>query len=251
VVCLHDAVYADLTFDGHKHHWFATLANNWERTITICSAGKLFNATAWRIGWAIGPQKLVYYGGIIAVTLFETFQTPGQVALARVFDQAFNLPFSEVTDEAGNKKSLTFLENLKDTFQANRDFMSKSFADLPIPCKPIKCDGGYFLILDVAACRDAIPEKYLKTHDYEDPNPALGPLVEKWRFNLPSGEIPLDLAFCRWIMIEYGVVTLPCSKFYGRTSTTTLEDKYVRVSLSQPIEVLKVAMDRLKSKMIA
>ena len=52
-------------------------------------------------------------------------------------------------------------------------------------------------------------------------------------------------------MIEYGVVTLPCSKFYGRTSTTTLEDKYVRVSLSQPIEVLKVAMDRLKSKMIA
>jgi hypothetical protein len=49
-------------------------------------------------------------------------------------------------------------------------------------------------------------------------------------------------------MVECGVVTLPCSKFYGRTSTTTLVDKYVRVSLSQPIENLKLAMDRLKAK---
>ena len=54
-VCIHDAVYADLIYDGHQNHWFATLSNNWERTITIVSAGKLFNATGWRIGWAIGP----------------------------------------------------------------------------------------------------------------------------------------------------------------------------------------------------
>lgn len=127
--------------------------------------------------------------------------------------------------------------------------MSKEFAEMPIPCKPIRCDSGYFLILDVSACRDTIPQKYLTTHDYEDDMPDKGKSIEKWRFSLPDGTIPLDLAFCRWLMVEFGVVTLPCSKFYGRTSTTTLVDKYVRVSLSQPIENLRVAMDRIKSKM--
>ncbi len=55
VVCLHDSCYSDLTYDGHQNHWFASISNNWERTITIVSSGKLLNATAWRIGWAIGP----------------------------------------------------------------------------------------------------------------------------------------------------------------------------------------------------
>ena len=129
--------------------------------------------------------------------------------------------------------------------------MTAAFASLPIPIKPIRCDSGYFLILDVSACRYAIPEKFLTTHDYEDDNPALGPLVPKWRFTRPDGKIPLDLAFCRWLMMEHGVVTLPCSKFYGRTSTTTLDDKYVRVSLSQPIENLRAAMERMKANMKA
>jgi len=55
VITLHDAVYSEFTYDGHKHEWFASMFNNWERTITIISAGPLMNCSAWRIGWAIGP----------------------------------------------------------------------------------------------------------------------------------------------------------------------------------------------------
>lgn len=77
IVVLHDACYADLTFDGLENLWLASHFNNWERTITIFSAGKLLNCTGWRIGWAIGPAKLIKYGGVIATTMFETFQTPG------------------------------------------------------------------------------------------------------------------------------------------------------------------------------
>jgi hypothetical protein len=29
------------------------------RTITISSAGKMFSATGWKIGWAIGPKHLI------------------------------------------------------------------------------------------------------------------------------------------------------------------------------------------------
>ena len=27
-----------------------------ERTLTICSAGKTFSVTGWKIGWIIGPE---------------------------------------------------------------------------------------------------------------------------------------------------------------------------------------------------
>jgi hypothetical protein len=49
--------------------------------------------------------------------------------------------------------------------------MSKAFYELAIPVKPIKCDSGYFLIIDVSACRDSIPEKYLRSHDYDADEP--------------------------------------------------------------------------------
>jgi aspartate/methionine/tyrosine aminotransferase len=31
----------------------------WDRTVTICSAGKTFSVTGWKLGWAYGPAHLV------------------------------------------------------------------------------------------------------------------------------------------------------------------------------------------------
>ena len=55
VITLFDAVYETLTFDDHKHHNFAAIGHNWDRTISVYSGGKFFSATGWKIGWAIGP----------------------------------------------------------------------------------------------------------------------------------------------------------------------------------------------------
>lgn len=33
---------------------FATLKDMWERTITVSTAGKTFNVTGWKVGWAVG-----------------------------------------------------------------------------------------------------------------------------------------------------------------------------------------------------
>jgi aspartate/methionine/tyrosine aminotransferase len=77
VIVLEDAVYCDLTFDDRKHNYLCTFANNWDRTVSMFSAGKLMNITGWRIGWAIGPERLIHYGGIIAVTLFECWNPSG------------------------------------------------------------------------------------------------------------------------------------------------------------------------------
>lgn len=77
VLVLSDEVYDFLTFDGLSHICFASIGNNWKRTVSIFSGGKLFSATGWKVGWSIGPKKLVYNGGIINNTVFYCFNTPG------------------------------------------------------------------------------------------------------------------------------------------------------------------------------
>lgn len=35
-------------------------AFRWERTVTIGSAGKSWNVTGWKLGWAIGHASLIH-----------------------------------------------------------------------------------------------------------------------------------------------------------------------------------------------
>ena len=66
---LSDEVYDFLTFDDHEHIRFATIGENWNRTLSVYSGGKLFNCTGWKVGWCIGPANLVRLAGIINNTL--------------------------------------------------------------------------------------------------------------------------------------------------------------------------------------
>ena len=243
VVVLDDAVYADLTFDGRKHNYLCTIGNNWDRTVTMFSAGKLMNITGWRVGWAIGPQKLIYYGGVIAVTLFECWNTSGQIAVARHLDRVFSKPEIELTNAAGEKEVVTFVEDARRKFESNRDLLISELAKVDLPFKTIRCDGGYFLIVDISECQKFVPEKYLTSLDYCD-----DPSIKVGKYFMPDGSIPLDAAFCRWMACENGVTMLPMSKFYGRTSTTSVVPHYVRISLSRPVQEFMPAMEILKAK---
>lgn len=76
VVCISDEVYEWLVYDSKKHvrigknfthtiflsnffFFVASLPEMWERTITIGSAGKVFGATGFKLGWAYGPYNLL------------------------------------------------------------------------------------------------------------------------------------------------------------------------------------------------
>jgi len=65
VTVFSDEVYDYLNFNGKKHIPFASVGDNWYRTVSIYSGGKLFNATGWKIGWAVAPHPLLNLGGII------------------------------------------------------------------------------------------------------------------------------------------------------------------------------------------
>ena len=87
VVTLADEVYDFLTFDGLPHTHFASVGNNWDRTVSVFSGGKLLNCTGWRVGWSIGPPNLIRLGGVIANAVYYCFNIPGQIAIANSLDK--------------------------------------------------------------------------------------------------------------------------------------------------------------------
>ena len=188
--------------------------------MSIFSGGKLLNATGWKLGWVIGPERLVYHGGVIANTVFYCHSTPGQVAFSTSLDKAAQPGYNEAGE--------SFIQSTKTLFVSNRDYITQALNEMALPWKPVPCQGGYFIMADITECRDLIPEKYQTTHDYEavdDPAPVL-----KNRLNMPTGAIPLDLAFCRWMAVEKGVCMMPNSFFYGADSPT-ITDSYVRLAI--------------------
>ena len=78
-----DEVYDFLTFDGKQHIPFACIGDNYKKTISVYSGGKVFNATGWKVGWAIGPKDLIRTGGIIINNCYYNAHVPSQVAMAK------------------------------------------------------------------------------------------------------------------------------------------------------------------------
>lgn len=88
VTVIADEVYEHLLFANAQHIPIATLPGMFERTVTVSSAGKLFSATGWKIGWVYGHPDLIE--GVTRAHQFITFAVhhPSQEAIA----YALNLP---------------------------------------------------------------------------------------------------------------------------------------------------------------
>ena len=88
-----DEVYDFMTFDGREHVLFANIGDNWNRTITIYSGGKLLCCTGWKVGWAIAPAEILRQAVIINDCCTYCHNVPGQVAVTRSLKQAATEPF--------------------------------------------------------------------------------------------------------------------------------------------------------------
>jgi kynurenine---oxoglutarate transaminase / cysteine-S-conjugate beta-lyase / glutamine---phenylpyruvate transaminase len=64
----------------------ASLPDMWERTITICSAGKTFSVTGWKLGWAYGPDYLMRNLQTVHQNTVYTCPTPIQACWKLYFD---------------------------------------------------------------------------------------------------------------------------------------------------------------------
>lgn len=104
---LSDEVYEYLTFDGVAHTPLASLPGMRERTITVSSAAKTFNATGWKTGWALAVPELLE--AVLSAKQFLTYvgATPFQPAIAHALDEEEPWVVSMVSDLAANRNQLS------------------------------------------------------------------------------------------------------------------------------------------------
>jgi N-succinyldiaminopimelate aminotransferase len=136
-------VYEHLLFDNAQHIPIATLPGMFERTVTVSSAGKLFSATGWKIGWVYGHPDLIE--GVARAHQFITFAVhhPSQEAIA----YALNLPNS-------------YFSSFQAMYLAKRDLMMSALDSGGLTY--VAPEGTYFLMANYTEVFDGTPMEYTR-----------------------------------------------------------------------------------------
>jgi len=188
-----DEVYEHLVFDQKEHISIASIEGMYERTISIFSAGKTFSVTGWKVGWIIGPEKLIKRIQLAQQWVVFSVSTPHQEAIARSLIEAkkpyegFNNYYDWFRHQFDRKRKLLF-EGLKSA-----------------GLKPILPEGSFFIVCDI---------KGINIHKSEDLKK-----IQKWhndgQINIDENTLELfDYNFCRSLSIQKNVTSIPTSAFY-------------------------------------
>ena len=143
VTVIADEVYEHLLFAPAEHIPIATLPDMFERTVTVSSAGKLFSATGWKVGWVYGPPDLV--DGVARAHQFVTFAVhhPTQEAIA----YALNLP-------------ATYYEAFQAMYETKRQLMMSALDSGGLTyCAPL---GTYFMMADYTQIFNGTPMEFTR-----------------------------------------------------------------------------------------
>lgn len=76
-----DEVYEYMTYDDHQHISPASLPGAWDHTVTLSSFSKTYNMTGWRMGYALGPEKIIEKMGLMNDLFYICAPTPLQYGL--------------------------------------------------------------------------------------------------------------------------------------------------------------------------
>jgi len=129
-----DEVFEHVVFDRQKHQSILSNEQLAERSIVISSFGVTFNVPGWKIGYCIGPEKLM--AQIRKKHLFQinTINTPFQYALADYLKQGVDFG------------------SIKKNFQSNRDFVIDLLKDSGFEIIPAK--GTFYQLLNYSNLSD-------------------------------------------------------------------------------------------------
>jgi len=140
---LSDEVYEHIVFDGESHLSLAGHDELWERSMVICSYGKTFHATGWKLGYCAAPPYLtVEFRKVHQFTTFSV-STPMQHAIA---DFLVSNP--------------EFYEELPAFYQAKRDRFCSLLKDSRFQLLPSR--STFFQILDYGEISDDLDETLAK-----------------------------------------------------------------------------------------
>ncbi|GCE13632.1 aminotransferase class I/II-fold pyridoxal phosphate-dependent enzyme [Tengunoibacter tsumagoiensis] len=143
VIVLADEVYEHLTFGQTRYTPIATLPGMFERTITVSSAGKVFSATGWKIGWVYGPPDLVDAAGRAHQFITFAVHHPTQEAVA----YALNQPDS-------------FYQEFKAMYERKLDLLSAALEGTGLQYQ--RPEGTYFIMADFSALSNQTPMEFTR-----------------------------------------------------------------------------------------
>lgn len=129
VTVISDEVYEHLTFDDNRYISIMGLPGMFERTVSVGSAGKIFSATGWKIGWVYGHPDLVR--GVVRAHQFITFAVhhPSQFAVAYALNQGDD-----------------YYDGLRALYQGKRDLLMSSLEGSGLKYRAP--EGTYFILAD-------------------------------------------------------------------------------------------------------
>lgn len=132
VVLLSDEVYEHLYYEGAEHVPLAQLPGARERTLTVGSAGKSFDATGWKIGWIMGDAHLTELVRVAHQYITYCVSTPLQEALTR---------YLEALDQE------RYFREMRDRYESRRSILLEGLKSGPFEVRNTK--GSYFVTASV------------------------------------------------------------------------------------------------------
>jgi methionine aminotransferase len=131
IIILSDEVYEHIIFDDQKHQSIAKFPSLAQKSMIVASFGKTFHATGWKMGYCLGPEKLMReFRKIHQFNVFSV-NTPIQYAIAEYLQK---------------KENYLYLGSM---YQAKRDRFLNAISGSRF--KPIPCSGTYFQLLNYSA----------------------------------------------------------------------------------------------------
>jgi len=206
LLVMSDEVYDTLTFDDKEHVRIATLPGMWDRTVTVGSAGKMFNATGYRVGWLVGPKSIMQPTLAACTRIVFCSNSPLQEAAAAGLEQVHERKFFEKQRREYNERRQVLI----DCFDS-------------IGLKYTRPEGSYFILLDIS--------DITWPADYPFPESVKG-----------RGR---DFLACWYIATEFGVSSIPVSEFYCEEHVS-IGERYARFAFCKDIETLRQASARLQ-----
>jgi kynurenine aminotransferase len=212
LLVLEDAAYFPYVLDDKKVRFFSQISEqNFNRTLSVFSGGKIFNVTGLRVGWVIGNEKLIKQLGE------EVLQ---DLSLTPSFEQ---LVIAKDLESANKEK---FYDQIKKNTEKSYEVFSSFLKKYKMTI--VKPDGTYYCLVDVSCYRDNIPNKYF--------------------YNLKGIYVPyLDQAFCR-MLLEYKIGFMPLTPTQNSPQKV---DFLCRVSINRKEEDLRLvenALDQMQDK---
>ena len=126
-----DEVYEHIVYAPHKHVYFASLPDMWERTISCSSLSKTYSITGWRLGYVIAPPHI-----IDTVKKVHDFLTVGAAA-----------PLQEAA-VTGLRFGNDYYKWLQDKYTEKRDLFLSGLDRIGI--QHTVPQGAYYILLDIS-----------------------------------------------------------------------------------------------------